>query len=486
MLALSAGRLAAMLAPPGAPAYRDLADQIRLLIIDGRITAGVRLPSERELAAATGVSRTTTARIYAELRDAGLLRSRRGSGSVVCVPFAESSASSLIVTPDDDSGIAMTYAAPVAPAGLGRAFEAAMARLPGLLTTTGYLPDGLPALRELLAERYTARGIATSPDQIIVTSGALGAVALIARAFVEPGDRVLAESVSYPHAHETFVPAGGRVVTVPVATGGGAGPRAAYSIDPWDVETAVDLLRSTRFRVAYLIPDFHNPTAAVMDDDTRGRFARALRRSGTIAVVDESLRDVNLDGVELPPSFGRYDRDVLLVDSASKTLWGGLRVGWIRAPRDLVMPLVQARMTHDLGTAAFEQLVLAEVLRDPEPVMSNALDEFRSRRDHLVDLLAAHLPELVVERPAGGLSLWTGLPGHNSTRLVAAAREHGLLLTPGPRFFTGAPAAGEAHLRLPYTQSRPVLDDAVRRLALAYAGGRADDAPTGPRLDLIA
>ena len=474
-VAISAHRLAAALVPPVGVAYRDLADQIRLLIVDGRITAGARLPSERELAAATGLSRTTTARVYAELRDAGLLLSRRGSGSVVCVPFAESSASSLIVTPEDDAGIAMTYAAPVAPAGLGRAFENAIARLPGLLSTTGYLPDGLPVLREMLAARYEERGLPTSPDQIIVTSGALGALSLIARTFVEQGDRVLVEAVSYPHAHEAFTTSGARLSTLPVVQHG-----------PWDVETAVDMLASSRHRAAYLIPDFHNPTSAVMPEAAREALARAMRRAGTLAVIDESQRDVNLDGIELPPSFGTFDRDAMLVDSASKTFWGGLRVGWIRAPRDLVMPLVQARMTHDLGTAAFEQLVFAEVLQDPEPVLTSALNGFRTQRDHLVDLLATHLPDLAVSPPAGGLSIWAGLPDHNSTRLVAAAREHGLLLTPGPRFFSGAPVAGEAHLRLPYTQAPAVLEDAVHRLAKAYEGRRADDAPDGPRLDLIA
>jgi DNA-binding transcriptional MocR family regulator len=326
-----------------------------------------------------------------------------------------------------------------------------------------------------LAERYQERGLPTSPDQIVVTSGALGAVSLIARAFVERGDRVLVEAVSYPHAHEAFTSAGARLASFPVV-----------SDSPWDVETAVDMLKSSRYRAAYVIPDFHNPTAAVMSEPERGALARAMRRAGTLAVIDESLRDINLDGVELPPSFGSFDRDVLLVDSASKSIWGGLRVGWIRAPHDLVMPLVQARMTHDLGTAAFEQLVLAEVLRDPQPVMNRALDGFRSQRDHLVDLLTTHLPEIEVSSPAGGLSLWAGLPDHNSTHLVAAAREHGLLLTPGPRFFTGAPVAGEAHLRLPYTQSPAVLDDAVHRLAKAYDGRSADDAPDGPRLDLIA
>jgi DNA-binding transcriptional MocR family regulator len=255
---------------------------------------------------------------------------------------------------------------------------------------------------------------------------------------------------------------------------------------PWDVPTAVDMVAAGRHRAAYLIPDFHNPTAAVMSESDRGSLARALRRAGTLTIVDESLRELNLDGVELPPSFGSFDRDAVLVDSASKIIWGGLRVGWIRAPRDLVMPLIQARMSHDLGTSAFEQLVLAEVLRDAAPVMTAAFGAFRTQRDHLIDLLAKQLPEIVVDRPAGGLSLWVGLPEHNSTRLVAAAREHGLLLTPGPRFFTGAPAAGEAFLRLPYTQSPAVLDDAVQRLALAHAGRRADDAPDGPRLDLIA
>ena len=136
----------------------------------------------------------------------------------------------------------------------------------------------------------------------------------------------------------------------------------------------------------------------------------AMKRAGTLAVIDESLRDVNLDGVELPPSFGSFDDSVLLVDSASKTFWGGLRVGWIRAPHDLVMPLVQARMTHDLGTAAFEQLVFAEVLRNPEPVLTSALEGFRRQRDHLVDLLSEHLPVLDVVGPAGGLSIWAGLP----------------------------------------------------------------------------
>jgi DNA-binding transcriptional MocR family regulator len=240
-----------------------------------------------------------------------------------------------------------------------------------------------------------------------------------------------------------------------------------------------------------LIPDFHNPTAAIMTDEERGAWARELRRHDIVPVVDESLRDVNLDGVELPPSYASYDPRAVLVDSASKSFWGGLRVGWVRAPHDLVMPLVQARMTLDLGTAAFEQLVLSELLLHGSETAAAGRATLRAGRDHLLAELAAELPTITAARPAGGLSLWLTLPDRISSQLTAAASRHGLLLTPGPRFFAGAGVAGERHLRLPYTQSAPTLSEAVRRLRLAYddvRGGTsmADAPPQSDTLEMIA
>lgn len=455
---ISAPRLATLLRPYAAdgPAYRALAEGIRLLVVDGRVLDGSRLPSERELATALGVSRTTTTRTYAELRASGLLRSRQGSGSVIHVPYAASSASSLIVTPDGEDTIALTYSAPAGPAGLGRAFEAAVTKLPGLLATTGYLPDGLPVLRELLAQRYTDRGLPTDPDQIVITNGALGAVSLMAHTVLSPGDRVIVEGASYPHAHEALSSVGGRLSALPMLD------------TPWDVPALASTLSGSRHRLAYLIPDFHNPTAAVMRDDERGAWARELRRHDVLPIIDESLRDVNLDGVELPPSYATYDSRTVLVDSASKVFWGGLRVGWVRAPRDLVMPLIQSRMTLDLGSAAFEQLVLAELLVEGGQTAAAGRATLRAGRDHLLGELAQQLPEIEADCPAGGLSLWLTLPDRISSPLTAAAARHKLLLTPGPRFFTRAGSAGEKHLRLPYTQSPATLTEAVSRLQLAY------------------
>ncbi len=480
---LSASRLARLVGEdvrddPG-PLYVGVAERLRLLVTDGRVPDGTRLPSERELASSLGLSRTTTTRAYAELREAGLLESRRGSGSIVRVPLAATGVSSLIIDPADDDTVALTYAAPSGPPGLGRAFEAAAGRAAGLLNTSGYLPDGLPALREALAARYTHRGLTTSPEQIIVTSGAMGAISLLARTFVGPGRRVVVEATSYPHAHESFVATGARLAPLPTGT------------DPWDPDALASMLAGGRHHAAYLIPEFHNPTGVVMPAAHRAEWARLLRRHDVIPIVDESLREVNLDGIDLPDSLAHHDGRALCVGSASKEYWGGLRVGWIRAPRDLVTTIVQHRMTDDIGSSAFEQLVVTELLAEGGQTAAAGRARSRAARDHLLAELADHLPEISAPCPAGGLNLWAELPGPMSSRLVASAARHGLLLTPGPRFVTGSAAIGERRLRLPYTQDPDTLSEAVLRLRRAWDDvvGRRP-APSSPdesaTLDLIA
>jgi DNA-binding transcriptional MocR family regulator len=471
----SAYRLATTIGTlPDGPAYRSLADAIRLLVVDGRLLDGTRLPSERALAQAMGLSRTTTTRAYDELRRRGVLHSRQGSGSVLRVPTTSTTASSLIVDPDDPDTIALTYSAPSGPSGLTRAFGAAAEQLPSLLTTTGYLPDGLPALREIVAHEYTASGLPTDPDQVIVTNGAQGAISLVGRTFGRAGAGLLVEGTSYPHGVESLTGFGYRTAPLPIGD------------DPWDVDAASALAPSVS--AAYLIPDFHNPTGAVMSAATRARLAHTLRRHRVLTVVDESMRRLDLAGGGLPPSYAVHDPDAIVVDSLSKILWGGLRIGWIRAPRRHVTALLQSRMRHDLGTAAFDQLVAAEVLRHDHHLFDESVERLRRQRGALVGMLAEGLPDWDVPVPAGGPNLWVGLPSRSSSQLVAAAAQEGLLLTPGPRFTLGAPSAGERHLRIPCTAPEHVAREAVGRLARAWrsvtSGRRCE--PAGAAVDLIA
>lgn len=473
---IAATRVATMLgsALDRSPAYLGLADGLRLLISDGRVPVGTRLPSERELTARLGVSRTTVSRAYSHLRERGYLSSRRGSGSVARLPAARGGSQDNLLRPGDfpEDCIDLTCAASPAPAGVAAAFERAGEQLPSFLGTTGYYPSGLPALRAAIARRYDERGLGTSPDQIVVTTGALAAIAVAARALTGPGDRVLVESPTYPNAIAALRRTGGRVV------GEGVEPTG------WDVDGMRTALRQVAPKVAYLIPDFHNPTGALMDEADRARLGQALTRSRTVALVDESLVELALDPLDMPAPFGAFAPDTVSIGSASKAFWGGLRIGWLRAPDHRSGALVSSRLSLDLGAPLFEQLVLVELMQRREEVLAARREQLRGSRTALVSALRERLPDWRFAQPAGGLALWCELPEPLSSALTTAAERRHVLLAPGASF---APEGGlERYLRLPYTASPEDLDQAVTRLGLAWEDARRHRSPSSGRTPLVA
>jgi DNA-binding transcriptional MocR family regulator len=436
-----------------APVYRGLAESLRVVITDGRIPNGVRLPSERQLTTALGVSRTTVTRAYAELRDHGFLVSRQGSGWVTALPEARGRRGDhLLPIGDQPHGkIDLTMAAPAAGAGVMAAYQQAVDQLPGYLAGAGYHPSGLPELREAVASSYAARGLPTDADQIVITPGALAAVAIGARALVRPGARVLLESPTYPNAIAGFARSGARTSGVDAGATWADGVSAA--------------VRQLRPAIAYLIPDFHNPTGALRCDQDRRQVADALRRSAAAPVVDESFVLLNLDGEPMPAPFAAYHSGTLTVGSLSKPLWGGLRVGWLRVPLPLMDEIVRSRLSMDLGSPVLEQLVATRLLADRQ-LLAQRLRGLRASRDAAVEALAAYLPEWSVNRPPGGLCLWCKLPEPLSSALVARAEDRGVLLAAGPEF---APEGGlDRFLRIPYAQPAEVLTDAIARLAGAW------------------
>jgi DNA-binding transcriptional MocR family regulator len=457
---LSAVRAAALLGDfDTSPAYRGIADGFRRLIADGRVPVGTRLPSERDLTAALGVSRTTVTRAYSLLVERSYADARRGSGTVAALPAARGHRTDLLApssTGLDGSGAALdlTCAAPIAPPGIAQAYEAAVAELPSYLPGTGYYPTGLPALREAIARRYDERGLPTSPDQVIVTAGALAGVAVAARALVSVGDRVLVESPTYPNAIATLLQTGARIAGVDVEPSG------------WDVESVTAALRQVGPRAAYLIPDFHNPTGALLSAGDRAAVAAGLRASRTAAIVDESLVDLVLDDVEVPPPFASFAPDTVTVGSASKAFWGGLRIGWLRVPEPRFAAVVASRLSLDLGAPVLEQLVLLQLLARAGELLPARRLGLRLSRDAVTDALARTLPEWRVPVPAGGLCLWVELPEPVSSSLTAVAERHDVLLASGPSF---APEGGlERYLRLPFTQPADQLVAAVSRLRSAW------------------
>ncbi|NHA67533.1 MocR-like transcription factor YczR [Phycicoccus flavus] len=465
---VSAARTARLVGDVSAsrPAYRALADALRRAVADGRIPVGAKVPSERDLTTALEVSRTTVTRAYDLLRESGYLVSRRGSGSVTALPHGERDRASggLYHREVAEGVLDLTCAAGRAPAGILEAYERALERLPAFLAGTGYLTVGVPELREVIAARYTARGLPTTADQVLVTSGSLAAVGIAVRAVVGRADRVLVENPSFPNTVDALRGAGARLTTL--------------AVDPegWDLEEAQVVVRRTAARAAFLIPDFHNPTGALLDDAGRAHLAASLDRVGTVAVVDESVVDIDLSGGEpLPLPFAAHSPSALLVGGASKSHWGGLRTGWLRVPRGALTRHVEARVTGDLGAPVLEQLVLLELLRERPTPAPEHLDALRTSRTALAQALRRELPDLAFTVPRGGLSLWCALPDDlGATALAAAAEDEGLVLAPGPRFAVHGGLDGR--LRLPHALPPETMTEVVTRLARAAArlrtGGR--------------
>lgn len=464
---LSAARTADLIGPTrgDGPAYQLVADALRLLIADGRIAVGTRLPSERDLTGALGLSRTTVSSAYAVLRDRGYLTSRRGSGSVASLPqgVVRRDTGLHLSAHVPEGTIDLTCAAQRAPAGMTQAAEAAIAASPDYLCGSGYLVDGVPELREVIAAHYTARGLPTTADEVFVTTGAVVGTAIAARALLSPGETVLMETPTYPNIFPTLTQLRARIAAVPVEPTG------------WDVPTVTSTIRASGARAAFLLPDFHNPTGNLMSDDQRASVAKALRQSRTTAIIDETVVELGLDHEgPMPLPFGAHHADTISVGSASKSHWGGLRIGWVRAPEHLHEPFHAARVPLDIGAPVIDQLVLLHLMRANPGITEERRRGLVESRDALADALRARCPALRFVTPRGGLSLWVELPEPVALEVTLAAEDEGLLFASGPRF---AAAGGlDRWIRLPYVLTPAELTEAVDRLARAL--GRVADGKT--------
>ena len=473
-LALTARSLELLLGDwrgPGS-AYEALAERIRLLIVDGRIAVDTRLPAERDLAERLGLSRTTVTAAYRHLREQGNLHSVRGSGSVARLPGAPA----MLPAPLETEYIDFSKAAPPALPWLPEIARQAVEDLPAHLADAGFDPIGTPALRQAIADRYTARGLPTTSEQIMVTIGAQHAIALLSRALIGRGDRAVTEVPIYPHAYEALRAAGARLVPVPVAP---------HAVDEDDREETVGLVQAIRHSnpvMAYVIPDFQNPTGRTMSRVSRARVLDAAARQGTVVVADETTAELSIDRPgHFPPMAA--DGPAVLIGSVGKTVWGGLRVGWIRAERPLVRRLLAVRSPGDLGTPILEQLIVTRLMPRMDEILELRRQQLRAGRDRLEELVARHLPEWDVPHVDGGIVTWAGIGAPVSSQLALAARREGLIVAAGPRF--GIDGAFERSLRLPVCYSPEITDAAVQALARAWRS--LAHAPVGePEPELLA
>lgn len=446
-----------------------LADHIRALILDGRLTVGERLPSERALALELRRSRSTITRVYGLLEADDYVTRLHGGSTRVTLPHG-------LTGPGgdaDDASIDLSIASMDSTPGLYDATVRSLPRLAALRGTSGYSLRGLPELREAVAQRFRERGAPTSADEIIITSGALNGVNLILTAIGRRGERALVEQPTFPHALEALHRHGYRLLPTPV------------DVEGWDTRHLNETLLSSRPHVAYLIPDFHNPTGATLPDEERSRIVTTARNVGTHLIVDETTTELDIDRGWAPTPMGASGPNVITVGSMSKIAWGGMRIGWIRAEHSVIARLLAVRPSFELGTALLEQCIAVELLSDMPALTSHVRRRLHAGRGAVEDGVTG-IPGFRMPSTPGGLSAWVDIGAPVSTALSLAARDRGLVLPPGPRFTTGGVL--ERRLRIPITLPPDRTAEAMRRLSLAWGdvrGGASSDLHELPHAAVI-
>ena len=443
---------------PG-PRYARLAAAL-LEAIDARtVSRGTRVPPERALAAVTGTSRGTVVACFDQLAEAGVLTRRQGAGTYVtgrpswaARPAGSVAAMLLRRVAEDRETIDLSVSAPgdlrhLPPVDA----EAAWQSLDG----HGLDPAGMPALRAEVARHLTEhQGLPTEPGQVVVTAGAQEALWLLSR--VLPGTRVLASCPTYPGLAGALQ--GTRATVTHVSTdAAGEAPNA--------------IERAGRFPggIAYLMPTGHNPTGAVMPLLRRQALA-AIADAGRVTIVEDlTLADLTLGaGSSIPPPpLAALSTQVIAIGSVSKVLWGGLRVGWIRAGEPLRSAIVARKAALNLGTAVISQALAARLLATIDGGWLTAhRAALTERRDLMTALLREHLPAWRARPPDAGLSLWAEVPVDSADALTLAAARHGVTVMAG-----SAACADGRHrrfVRLSFAEQPGTLELAVERLAAAW------------------
>ncbi len=457
------------------PLYRQLADALARSIERGDLQPGTVLPAERTLAESLAVSRTTLVSALDELKRRGWLESRRGSATWVSgVAAGEPESRAAMLARDGamrpfargrGAHIDLTFDAPPPLPMVSEALTGlSRLSLEDLTPAHGYVPAGTPELRSAIARRLAGEGVPTTADQVLVTTGAQQALSLLAAYYLRAGDAVALEDPGFPNAFDVFRAAGAELLALPVDGEG-------VSVDALE-----EMCAARPPRLVYITPTHQSPTGTVLAASRRRQLARVAERYRVPILEDTALADIPLGDEPAPPAVAHHrpDGPILLIGSMSKLFWGGLRVGWVRAPRAVIRQLVRLKLMADIATPLLSQLVATALIERTEEARGLRRAQYGPRLERLTQVLTERLPDWSWIPPAGGFTLWARLPaGSDATAFAAAALRNGVAVVPGPRLSTE-----ERHrdcLRLAFMLDSEKLSQGVERLARLWE--RVGDSP---------
>ena len=446
------------------PIYRQIVDAIIEKIEAGRLPPGTRLPTVRDLSHELSVARVTVHKAYGDLQDRGYTDSTVGRGTFVLTPpeSGKVDAAELFAVPATPEmflssapwvtrsrrTLSMEIAEPDPAFYPAQEFTRILHSLARDATSLfGYsCPRGEPALRYQIAALLGERGIDAGPEDLLITSGSTQGLSLLIHALTQPGDKVLVEEPAYFGLLALLHTRNIQPVTVPVDDDGP------------DIEALRRIMVRDRPRFFYTMSRFQNPKGISMSRRRRDEVLELAERFGLLLIEDDIFHPLAYDG-EHPPPLKTDDRNDLVVylDSFSKTLLPGLRVGYLLAPPPLRDRLAMLLQVDTMGNPPLLQHALAEYLRRGQYAehLRRVIPQYRERRDATLDALQRSLPGGTTwTKPRGGYCCWVTLPaGGMFDDLRRAALQQGVAYTPGEVFLTRPD--DRTHLRLCFGGVKP-------------------------------
>jgi DNA-binding transcriptional MocR family regulator len=472
------------------PLYRQIAEQIRVQIGEGRLPAGTRLPTVRQLAETLGVTRVTAQNAYSELQASGLVESTVGRGTfVVGSPQTDELITAIVKenTPDQVmntmqlldqiAGLrSFAYAEPdpaMFPLDDFRlAFNSISDSLQDLMLYAS--PQGDPALRVEIAAMLGEQGIACVPDDIIVTTGVSQGLSLVTLACLDNVNPAIRSRIA---------------VDQPVYLGLMRLLTATH-VDPvgiaWDTEGPLlavleDAVVNQGIKFFYTSANFQNPTGYCMSPQRRADLLALAERHQIYIVEDDSYGLLDYGEIH-PKSLKAADKHerVIYLSGFSKIVMPGLRMGYVLAPPELRERLSFMRRTLDLSGSLFLQRAMAHFLHRGrlKVHLRRVLPRYRERRDALLSAMQSTMPAGVEwTRPDGGFCSWVTLPPGQYDDLYHLSLRHGVAFTPGNAFLVQSD--GAVHMRLCFARQSPEnINEGIAILAQLIRG----DNPNATRL----
>jgi 2-aminoadipate transaminase len=456
------------------PLYGHLVSLLEAAIAKGELPSGTRVPPERALAQQLKISRTTVVSAYRELESRGLLRGYVGRGTFVCAapepegtPFAwrgkiaaaalrtsDSTLRDVVRNSSDTRLFSLAAGGPALDRFPNDAFLEAInhALATDALAVWGHGPtDGQPALRSAIADRY-----GVPRESVLILSGAQQGLDLLARCLVDPGDAVIMDRPGYLGAIQSFRAAGAKLI--------------GWDIARADTDELEDLLVRYRPKLIYTNPTFHNPTGTTLPIRMRRELLSLAQRYRVPIVEDATYRDLYF--TEAPPPALRELDDhnlVIYLNSFSKVMAPGLRLGWISAAPSIIEQIAIIKQRLDPHTPNLVQMVVARMMRQGtfDAHLRGLRTEHARRCTQMIAAIQRHMPagSIRFARPIGGLYLWCRLgAGLSATALHDRALAAGVTFVPGPAFYPDP--AGDSELRLCFTSVLPATaEESIKRLA---------------------